>query len=206
MTAILQRIAERQRRITSTQLPLLPPHRPEMLMIGCIDARVDPIGDLGVPKGKALIYRNPASLVRPYSDKGEEGGNRTMAGTLEFAIDVMQVKHIVVMGHTHCGAIHACYCGVDHSTHPNLYKYLKPLLDMVETSARSHDDEESHLRELEQAGVRESIKNLMSYDLVRQAVDQGKLELHGWMIDIVSLQIAELDPLTGSFVPMKIST
>lgn len=173
-------------------------------MIGCIDARLDPIDDIGIPKGKALIYRNPAALVRPYSDKGEEGGNRTMAGTLEFAVDNMGVKHVVVMGHTHCGAIQACHCGVDHNKFPNLFKYLRPLLELVGFgSSDTHVDDEAHLRALEQAGVRESVKNLSSYPPVAKAIDEGKLQLHGWVIDIVTHRISELDQETGQFIPMN---
>lgn len=199
---VLGLVRERQRRLPAPTRTLPPKHQPQMLLIGCIDARVDPNADLGMRRGDALIYRNPAALVRPYEDKGEEGGNRTMAGTLEFAVDTMGVKHIVVMGHTHCGAINACQCGVDHSTHPNLYKYLKPLLDLVGLDKFKYATDEEHLRVLEQQGVRESVKNLMSYPPVAKAVQAGKLKIHGWVIDIATHRIAELDHGNGQFVPM----
>jgi carbonic anhydrase len=79
-----------------------PTHNPEMLLIGCVDARKDPISDLGIPKGKSLILRNVAALVHPEHEK-----RLTESAALAFAVREMKVKHVAVMGHTDCGGIRA---------------------------------------------------------------------------------------------------
>ena len=78
------------------------PHEPEVLLIGCVDARTDPIRDLGIPKGKALILRNVAALVHPEGEK-----RLTESAALAFAVRHMKVKHVCIMGHTDCGGIRA---------------------------------------------------------------------------------------------------
>jgi carbonic anhydrase len=100
----------------------VPEHKPEMLLIGCVDARKDPISDLGIEKGKALILRNLAALIRGISVAASQ--RETEAAALEFAVKVVQVKHIVAMGHTDCGGIRACMMDVELTAIKN---YLSPL-------------------------------------------------------------------------------
>lgn len=176
---------------------ILPPHEPEMLLIGCVDARLDIIDDIGIPKGKALVMRNIAALV---AGAHEESAERPIeAATLEFAVTVMKVKHIAVMGHTDCGGIRAQLNGTDI---PQIKRYLDPLETVHQHVQERGGSLKKQAREMEQAAVRLSLKNLRTYESVKQAERAKRLELHGWVIDTATQQLFELDEQSGTFNPM----
>ncbi|OWK47455.1 carbonic anhydrase [Fimbriiglobus ruber] len=174
-----------------------PIHAPEMLLIGCVDARL-PIQDIGIPYGKALIYRNIAALVA-----GMEAGVRLgEAAALEFAVNVMRVRDIVVMGHTECGGIRACLDGSQGEEKQHIRKYLSPLRDVRERVILDGGDFVAQARAMEKAAVCQSVENLRSYEAVSAAEAAGRLTLHGWVIDIATHAIAEMDR-AGDFWPMS---
>jgi carbonic anhydrase len=176
-----------------------PVHKPEMLLIGCVDARLDPKTDIGFPTGSALIYRNIAALVAG-RDSGA-GDQLSAAAALEFAVNRMNVQKIIVMGHTACGGIRAFVEGDHDGTH-YISDYLKPL-EGVRIEAKSKGaDEEQQARNMEKAAVIFSLENLMTYDVVRDAVAAGKVKLHGWVLDTGNRLIWEMDPETKEFRPM----
>jgi carbonic anhydrase len=174
-------------------------HKPEMLLIGCVDARLDPKMDIGIPRGNALIYRNIAALVA--GRDGGEGDRLSVAAALEFAINSMHVQKIVVMGHTHCGGIRAFLAGDHQDTH-HIYDYLKPLEKVRVAAVAKGESEEEQARDMEKAAVAFSLENLMTYDAVQVAAAAGKLQLLGWVIDTGNKLIWERDPETGEFHPM----
>ncbi|MDX2074466.1 MAG: carbonic anhydrase [Alphaproteobacteria bacterium] len=174
-------------------------HEPEMLLIGCVDARLDPRKDIGIPHGKALIYRNIAALVA--GKDGGAGDRLSVAAALEFAVNSMHVQKIVVMGHTGCGGIAAFLQGDHEETH-HIYDYLKPLESVRAEAENKGGNKEKQAREMEKAAVAFSLENLMSYEAVANAVEQGKLQLQGWVIDTGNRLIWEMDPATGDFNPM----
>lgn len=199
-------IIERIRRLQH-EMPLLkdlptPVHQPEMLLIGCVDARLNPKNDIGIPDGKALIHRNIAALVRSRPAPGDHEGS-SVAASLEFAIHVMKVKHIVVMGHTDCGGIRACLeANHTHDT-DHIRKYLLPLAAVREEIVTGGGDLAAQAQAMEEAAVRQSIKNLKGYDAVANALAEHRVALHGWIINTATKRIAEMNPVTGKFSPMK---
>ncbi|MFW0777177.1 MAG: carbonic anhydrase [Rickettsiales bacterium] len=193
----------RQLGLSKENVPVLgaaeaPEHKPEMLMIGCVDARLNLKDDVGIPDGKALIYRNIAAMV-PHNFDEESG--KGVAAALEFAIDKMHVKRIVVMGHTHCGGIAACLTGDHEHTH-HIRNYLAPLEVVREEAVGKGETLEEQARDMERAAVCQSLENLKSYGVVRRAVEERQLILEGWIIDTGSKLIWEHNPNTGEFVPM----
>jgi carbonic anhydrase len=170
-----------------------------MLFIGCVDARLDPRTDIGIPRGNALIYRNIAALVAG-KDSGESD-RLSVAAALEFAINSMHVKKIVVMGHTHCGGIRTFLQGNHEDTH-HIYDYLKPLENVRVEAIAKGESLEKQARGMEKAAIAFSLENLMSYDAVRIAVEAGKLQLLGWLIDTGNRLIWERNPKDGEFRPM----
>lgn len=163
-----------------------------MLLIGCVDARLNPNEDMGIPEGKALIYRNIAALASGHSQDpalrnlGEEAA-------LEYAINVKGIKDIVIMGHTHCGGINACLCDKTQAGQspalPHLNAYLNPLQSV------KIDGEEPDLRAraMEKVAVLHSMNNLLSHDIVREAIAKKGLRIHGWVINTATKRIEEYD-------------
>lgn len=210
MSSIYDKIRETQKRLL-THLgysPDHPPvlggdlpaeHKPEILLIGCVDARLDPKADLGIPRGRALIYRNIASLVA--GNKGGAGDQLSVAATLEFAVNSMHVQKIIVMGHTGCGGIRAFLQGDHEDTH-HIHDYLEPLERVHAEAVQKGETLEEQARDMEKAAVVFSLENLLSYAAVEKAVKAGKLELKGWVLDTANHLIWEMDPQTKEFNPM----
>jgi carbonic anhydrase len=172
----------------------VPEHTPEMLLIGCVDARKDPIDDLGIPKGKALILRNVAALVHPEHEK-----RLTESAALAFAVRHMKVKHIAVMGHTDCGGIRAAIEGISSYS---LRDYLQPVYHLSEQVQQAEEGLAAQRRLLEQEAIKYSVRNLRSYDYIREAEEEGTLKLHGWLLDIASGGILVWDEAADGFTPM----
>ncbi len=167
-----------------------PVHEPEMLLIGCVDARKDPIRDLGIPKGKTLILRNVAALVHPESE-----GRLTESAALAFAVRHMKVKHIAIMGHTDCGGIRAALQGISSYS---LRDYLAPIEHLKKKLNATDSDAES-LRLLEKEAVKYSLRSLMEYDYIAEAVEKGELQIHGWVLDTATGHIMEYDKSIDDF-------
>lgn len=201
-----------------------PKHQPEMLYIGCVDARLDPIDDIGIEKGKALIFRNIAALVlkddQPGTARidrdsvlatGEIPQNVSVGAVLEFFLNHIpaepgKTKHIVISGHTDCGGLKACQHGTGDAPDHHLPLYLENLKGvrqkvMAEAKDKGWDNEQI-LHELEKESVRQSVANLMTYPVVRHAVEEGRLEIHGWVLDTATQRITEMNPKTREFGPM----
>ena len=174
-------------------------HQPEMLLIGCVDARLDPKTDIGIPRGKALIYRNIAALVA--GKDGGSGDRLSVAAALEFAVNSMRVQKIVVMGHTGCGGIKTFLQGDHEDTH-HIYDYLKPLESVRREAIQKGESLAEQARDMDKAAVAFSLENLMSYEVVASAVAEKRLQLQGWVIDTGNRLIWEMDPLSGKFNPM----
>lgn len=139
------------------------------LYIGCIDAR-RPLGELNVAMGNTYVLRTIGAFV--------PSGDKDMEEALRFAID-NGIRTITVAAHTDCGAAGACMS--QHPGVPHVLEYLRPL-DAVRSSIDPGG--KAPLRELERKIAQESLRNLMTYDCVKQAVDAGRLSLRGWLVDI----------------------
>lgn len=152
-----------------------PPHQPEMLLIGCVDARKDPISDIGIPKGKSLILRNVAALIHPEHEK-----RLTESAALAFAVREMKVRHVAVIGHTDCGGIRAALEG---SSSYSLRDYLAPIAKIRDAVRAESDCSQERRYLLEQEAIKYSIRSLRSYDYIAQAEAEGALTLHGWLLE-----------------------
>lgn len=194
---IIEHILRKQQRLQVPADAVAPPHQPEMLLIGCVDARLDIIDDIGIPKGKALVMRNIAALV---AGAHEESAVRPVeAATLEFAVEVMKVKHIAVMGHTDCGGIRARLEGLNM---PNIKQYLASLEPAHQQVLERGGNKKAQARRMEQEAVRLSLQNLRTYPAVASAERKGDLKLHGWVIDTATQLLYVLDEQKGAFAPM----
>lgn len=169
---------------------------PNTLFIGCSDSRVVPDLLMGTAPGELFIVRNVGNIVPPFAP--ERGYHGTCAA-IEFAVLNLQVKDIVVCGHSHCGAIRALYSPpLAGATH------LEKWLELAEDAALPVTLSEEALRRTEQRSVILQLERLMSYPMVRERVEQGLLFLHGWHYTIEEGEVSILDVHSGRFVPATI--
>lgn len=219
---IIEQIRKRQAESNLPDSHPLPDHKPEMLYIGCVDARLAIDSDIGIPKSKAMIFRNIAALVPKYtsnrsslkkSDKllrGKIPQDVGIGAVLEFYINELpyergKIKKIAIAGHTNCGGLRACQCGHD-AKNKDLSLYLHALKEAhgrINNQAKTEGwSETKTLRELEKESVRQSIANLLEYPAVKKAIKKKKLEIHGWLIDTATQRIFEMNPATLEFESM----
>ena len=163
---------------------------PTAMMIACSDSRIDPSLKFGVEPGDMFIVRNVANLVPPFAPDTQAHGT---SAALEFAVRVLQVKHVIVMGHAKCGGIKAL---VEHTGNDkgdfvtNWMQIAAPARDKA-LAAHLSPAETQHLCEHE--AVKLSLQNLLTFPWVKAAVDAGKLELHGWYFDLGDGTLSVMD-------------
>ena len=172
---------------------------PDVLLIGCCDSRVAPEVIFDTGPGEIFTIRNVANIVPPFED---DSGYHGTSAAIEFAVVALKVNHIVVMGHATCGGIKAAGLGADPLSPGNFIgRWVSLVEPAVKTLAEAGDDKEKdgYLTRLEYAMVGQSLKNLMTFGFVREAVEAGRLHLHGAHFGIVTGELRIRDPETGEF-------
>ena len=175
--------------------------RPEMMVIGCVDSRVSPEVIFDASPGELLVVRNVANLVPPYEPDGDSQHGTSAA--LEFGVQALRVKHIIVLGHEFCGGIRA-FADEQEPLSPGDFigRWMSQIAPAAESlGAPEKQDRDTYLRRLEFASVELSLKNLMTFPCVRVLVERGKLSLHGAYFGVATGRLLVRDPQTGRFEP-----
>jgi len=176
--------------------------RPETMVIGCVDSRASPEVIFDAAPGELLVARNVANIVPPYEpDRATQHGT---SAALEFAVQALRVKHVVVLGHAFCGGIRA-FADEQEPLSPGDFigRWMAQIAPAAQDlGPRRAEDGDAYLRRLEYASVELSLRNLMSFPFVRAQVERGKLHLHGAYFGIVAGQLLIRDPGTGEFKPI----
>lgn len=148
---------------------------PDIMLIGCADSRAEPSDIFNAAPGQMFVVRNVANLVPPYQPNG---GLHGVSAALEFAVNILKVKIIVVMGHGGCGGVTASLTKNDS---PLIGEFVAPwvkLLDEARERVLATQPVNPQFA-LELEGIETSIENLMSFPFVREKVEAGRLEIHG---------------------------
>ncbi len=177
---------------------------PKTMVIACCDSRVAPeiIFDSG--PGDLFVVRNVANLVPPYEP---DGAYHATSAALEFAVQFLKVKEIVVMGHGMCGGCKAALTQEMHGSEPGEGGFIADwigLLDDVRAPvvAQHGTTGRDAERAMEQAGVRVSLANLRTFPCIRQKERSGELRLTGAFFAISDGVLHTLDETTGEFSPV----
>lgn len=166
---------------------------PKTLFIGCSDSRLVPHLLTGAGPGELFIVRNVGAFVPPYD--GSHGHHGTTAA-IEFAVLGLKVEHIIVCGHTHCGAIRAAYDGA-----PDEAVNLRNWLQLATEALLPVQVSPEALYRTEQRCVVLQLERLLQYPMVRRGIEAGHLHLHGWHYVIEDGQVHVFDAQQGRFLP-----
>lgn len=171
---------------------------PEIMVIGCCDSRVSPEVIFDAGPGELFVLRNVANLVPVYAPDGAVHG---VSAALEYAVQVLRVKHIVVLGHAQCGGIRAF---VDKTAPLSPGDFIGKWMAMFDKAADGVAQDEAEpmsnfLARLEQAGIKRSLHNLMTFPCVNILVGRGKLQLHGAYFGVAEGSLSVLDADSGQF-------
>jgi carbonic anhydrase len=178
---------------------------PKVMMIACSDSRVDPGILCNAEPGELFMVRNVANLVPPYAlDKANHG----TSAALEFAVNTLNVEHIVVLGHGGCGGIRALYTsppevGVQGSFIANWMEIADGARRRTLVTARELDLEDQ-LRICGHEAIKTSLANLLSFPWIEEKVKAGKLRIHGWNFDIHNGNMDVYVPRLDRFQPLSL--
>ena len=171
---------------------------PEVMVIGCCDSRVSPEVIFDAGPGELFVVRNIANLVPVYEP---DGGTHGVSAALEYAVNVLRVKHIVVLGHAQCGGIRAFIDKIEPLSPGDfigrwMAMFIKPG-EVVEQ--RGHESMLQFTVRIEKAAVFRSLENLMSFPFVRKMVESGELQLHGAYFGVAEGSLFVLDKAAKEF-------
>jgi len=171
---------------------------PEVMVIGCCDSRVSPEVIFDAGPGELFVVRNIANLVPVYAP---DGGAHGVSAALEFAVQVLRVKHIVVLGHAQCGGIRAFIDKIEPlSPGDFIGRWMSMFIKPGETvEQRAHETMQDFATRIEKAAVFRSLENLMTFPCVRILVERGKLQLHGAYFGVAEGSLFVLDPEAKEF-------
>ncbi|SDD32197.1 carbonic anhydrase [Paracoccus isoporae] len=177
--------------------------RPRAMVISCCDSRVHVTSIFGADTGEFFIHRNIANLVPPYTPDGKQHGT---SAAVEYAVNALKVSHLIIMGHTKCGGVAGCHAMCsgqapdleeDSSFVGRWMDILRPGYDRVADLPAPEQ-----VPALEREAVMISLENLMGFPFVREAVEAGRLTLHGLIHDIGDGTLFQLDGSNGKFQPV----
>ncbi len=174
---------------------------PEIMVIGCCDSRVSPEVIFDARPGELFVARNVANLVPPYQPDSNQHG---VSAALEFAVQALKVKHIVVLAHAKCGGIHA-FAERGEPLSPGDFighwmSLIKPAGEAV--GPRGETPLADYLTRLEQASAVKTLDNLLTFPWVKGRVESGQLALHAAYFGVATGQLSVHDRASGAFVPV----
>ena len=172
---------------------------PETMVIACCDSRAAPEAIFDAGPGELFVVRNVANLVPPYMPDGQY---HSTSAALEFAVQSLKVKHIVVMGHGRCGGIGAALAPAAEPLSPGDFigkwmNLLAPAAETVSSSTLMTAGERQTA--LERISIRHSLANLRTFPCVKILEGKGRLTLSGAWFDISTGELWVMNRDTGDF-------
>ena len=158
---------------------------PEYLWIGCSDSRVPANVITGLEPGEVFVHRNVANLVHR--------GDLNLLSVVEFAVDALNVHHVIVCGHYGCGGIRAAMDGCRHGI---IDHWLQPIRDVAEANQETLaviEDLEQRQRLLCDLSIRAQVESLSRTPIIQSAWRRGcELRIHGWVYDLADGHLTDL--------------
>ena len=171
---------------------------PEVMFITCSDSRINPSLITQTRPGEMFVLRNAGNIVPPYSH-GAQGED----ATIEFALAGLKVQHIVVCGHSCCGAMK----GLLHPEALEALPAMKVWLKHAEATQRIMRDNYQHLHgdalltATAEENVLVQLENLRTHPTVREHLERRAVTLHGWVYKLETGHMFNYDPVSGQFLP-----
>lgn len=164
--------------------------RPEYLWIGCSDSRVPANEVTSTESGEIFVHRNIANLV-VHTDLN-------CLSVLEYAVNVLGVKHVIVCGHYGCGGVRAAMGNDTHGYVDSWLRNIKDVYQKYQDELSKIENEDKRADRLTELNVIEQVRNLAKTSIVQRAWKQRPLHLHGWVYGINSGLITDLSVIHDS--------
>ena len=150
---------------------------PQYLWIGCSDSRVPANQITGLAPGEVFVHRNIANVV-VHTDLN-------CLSVIQFAVDILKVRHIILCGHYGCSGVHAAMTKHRVGLSDNWLRHVQDVAEKHDAELRSLQDENQRHRRLCEMNVRDQVANIVQCTAVQEAWERGQpLEVHGWIYDL----------------------
>lgn len=172
---------------------------PNALVIACSDSRVDPAILTGCDPGDMFVVRNVANLVPPFETGGAHHG---VSAALEYGVTVLEVGHVIILGHSFCGGIQAL---MEDRGCAQAGQFITPWVRIAQAARDevlrdlAHKTPQARARACELAAILVSMENLLTFPWIAQRVEAGALHIHGWYFDMETGELSTYMPETGEF-------
>ena len=158
---------------------------PAYLWIGCSDSRVPANEIVGLPPGEIFVHRNVSNVV-VHTDLN-------CLSVLQFAVDVLQVRHVIVTGHYNCGGIAAALSEERHGLIDNWLRHVQDVRAKHEAELAAIDQPAARAARLCELNVLAQVRNVSGTTVVRDAWSRGqRLAIHGWIYDVADGLLRDL--------------
>jgi carbonic anhydrase len=175
---------------------------PKVLFIGCSDSRVIPELISSAKPGDLFVIRTAGNFVSNYDPNIAWDG---VAASIQYAVEILGIKDIVVCGHSHCGAIQGLFSDQSTKLPQLISKWLKfgePAKNMALLTADPNISKETLYSTTGQISVIYQLENLLTYPFIKNLVDDQKVFLHGWYFTIETGELKYYDPSSLEFFPL----
>ncbi len=160
--------------------------QPPLLWIGCADSRVPANQIIGAEPGEVFVHRNIANLV-VHTDMN-------MLSVLDYAVNVLKVKHVIVCGHYSCGGVQAAMTNNSYGVIDNWIRHIKDVYRFHSEELDNIKDEKDRLSRFVELNVVEQVYDLAKTSIIQQAWRKGQeIEIHGWVYSLANGIIKDLD-------------
>jgi len=178
---------------------------PRVMIIACSDSRVDPAQIFDTDPGEMFVVRNVAAMVPPFETAP---GLHGVSAALEFAVQVLKVREIIVLGHGMCGGCQAALTQSLQGSEPGEGGFIANWIALLDEArlpvvARYGTTGHEAERAMEHAGVRTSLANLRTFPCISRKEERGSLRLTGAFFAISDGVLHLLDETTGGFLPVE---
>ncbi len=147
---------------------------PDFLWIGCADSRISPTSSVGVMPGEIFVHRNIANLVN-HSDMN-------CLAVLHYAVEVLEVRHVIVCGHYGCGGVKAAYDDSRHGLVDNWLRHIQDTMHKYQVELDKLPDHDARLDRMCELNIVEQVINIGETTIVQDAWDRGQeVSVHGWI-------------------------
>jgi len=161
-------------------------HSPKYLWIGCSDSRVPANQIIGLQSGEVFVHRNIANVI-VHTDLNA-------LSVIQYAVEVLEVEHIIVCGHYGCGGVKASMSNKEYGLIDNWLRHIKDVQRFHSDKLNAIKDEEKRFDKLCELNVKEQVTNVLNTTIVKNAMKSGKkLNVHGMIYDIKDGLLKDLD-------------
>jgi len=180
--------------------------QPDYMIISCADSRSDPGIIFDANPGIFFGFKAVGAIVRPYKP------GTALAASLQYALQYLKIPNLLLVGHTHCGAVKALHDNIEDTELSGFMDVMHDAMDKARQIACPNDDvqdycdEETLLREAERQVLNLSAENLLGYPAVKKAIDESRLNIERLIFDMSKGAILRYDERSGDYLPTSKNT